>query len=159
MPDLRWGGQMSYEAAHGVMEGGGAYNLHAMVQADGGNFALPLLEQAVRNLRLDGANQPVVIADYGSSQGKNSLAPMGTAIRELRARLTPDRPITVTHVDQSANDFNTLFSVLKNDPDRYAIHDPNVFPSAIGRSFYEQVFPPDYVHLGWRSYAAVWWGG
>jgi hypothetical protein len=31
-----------------------------------------------------------------------------------------------------------------------------VFPCAIGRSFYEAVLPPDSVHLGWCSYAAVW---
>jgi hypothetical protein len=34
--------------------------------------------------------------------------------------------------------------------------DPNVFPSAIGRSFYETVLPKDWVALGWCSYAAVW---
>jgi hypothetical protein len=34
--------------------------------------------------------------------------------------------------------------------------DPNVFPSAIGRSFYENVFPSEQVDLGWCSYAAVW---
>jgi hypothetical protein len=34
--------------------------------------------------------------------------------------------------------------------------DPNVFPSAIGRSFYESVLPRDQVALGWCSYAAVW---
>jgi hypothetical protein len=141
---------------HGVMEGGGAYNLHATIPAGGGNLALPFLEQAVRNVTLDGGDQPVVIADYGSSQGKNSLAPMRAAIAVLRARLGPDRPIFVVHVDQAANDFNTLFDVLHRDSDRYALDDPNVFPSAIGRSFYEQVVPRDHVHLGWSSYAAVW---
>jgi long-chain acyl-CoA synthetase len=142
--------------AYGVMESGGAYNLHAKVQAEGGSQALPFLEQAVRNLALDGGRHPIVIADYGSSQGKNSLLPMRTAIRALRARVGPDRPITVTHVDQATNDFNTLFDVLHSDPDRYALDDPNVFPSAIGRSFYEQVFPPNDVDLAWSSYAAAW---
>ena len=49
-----------------------------------------------------------MIADYGSSQGKNSLAPMGIAIGNLRPRLGPNRPIFVFHVDQPSNDFNTL---------------------------------------------------
>ncbi|HEV3279156.1 MAG TPA: SAM-dependent methyltransferase [Terriglobia bacterium] len=142
--------------SHGVMEGGGAYNLHARIPAGGGSLALPFLEQALRCIALDGGNQPVVIADYGSSQGKNSLAPMRAAIKALRERLGPDRPIVVVHVDQAANDFNTLFDVLHRDPDRYAQDDPNVFPSAIGRSFYESVLPSDHVHLGWSSYAAVW---
>ena len=141
---------------YGVMEGGGAYNLHASIPAGGGSLALPLLEQAVRNITLDGGNQPVVIADYGSSQGKNSLAPMRAAIGALRTRLGPDRPIFVTHVDQAANDFNTLFDVLHRDPERYAVDDPNVFTSAIGRSFYGNVLPPNHVHLGWSSYAVIW---
>jgi hypothetical protein len=57
------------ESTHGVMEGGGSYNLHARVPAGGGNLALPLLEEAVRNITLDRGDEPVVIADYGSSQG------------------------------------------------------------------------------------------
>jgi SAM dependent carboxyl methyltransferase len=144
------------ESSHGVMEGGGFYNRHARVPADGGSLALPFLEQAAGNISLDGGDQPIVIADYGSSQGKNSLAPMRTAIKALRTRVGPDRPILVVHVDQAANDFNTLFDVLHRDPERYSIDDPNVFPSAIGRSFYERVFPREHVHLAWSSYAAVW---
>jgi hypothetical protein len=97
-----------------------------------------------------------VIADYGSSQGKNSLAPLRLAIKTLRARLGPDRPILTYHIDQPSNDFNSLFEVLDADADRYVLDEPNVFPSAIGRSFYSQVRPSDYVHLGWSSYAAVW---
>jgi hypothetical protein len=143
-------------ATHGVMEGGGSYNLHAKIPAGGGSLALPCLEHAVRNVPLDLVEQPVVIADYGSSQGKNSLVPMRTAIKAFRARLGPNRPILVVHVDQAANDFNTLFDVLHSDPERYSVNDSNVFPSAIGRSFYESVFPREHVHLGWSSYAAVW---
>jgi SAM dependent carboxyl methyltransferase len=143
-------------APHGVMEGGGSYNLHAKIPAAGGHLALPFLEQAVRNIPLDGVDQPIVVADYGSSQGKNSLAPMCSAIKCLRARLGPGQPILVVHVDQATNDFNTLFDVLHNDPERYSVGDRNVFPSAIGRSFYENVFPREHVHLGWSSYAAVW---
>ena len=61
-----------------------------------------------------------------------------------------------SHVDQPSNDFNALFEVLDVDPDRYVLDEPNVFPAAIGRSFYESVLPPGSVHLGWCSYAAVW---
>ena len=143
-------------AAYAVMEGGGSYNAHAKSQATGGILGLPFLEQAVREMAIREGNDPIVIADYGSSQGKNSLLPMRTAIRALRARVGVDRPITITHVDQPANDFNILFDLLHRDPERYGLDDPNVFPNAIGRSFYEQVFPPDSVDLGWSSHAAMW---
>ena len=141
---------------HGVMEGKGAYNKYAKLPAGGAALAVPLLEKAVRNIVVDRGDQPIVIADYGSSQGKNSMVPMQVAIRNLRQRLGPNRPICVVHIDQPSNDFNTLFEVLDADPDRYVLDEPNVFPGAIGRSFYESVLPPGSVDLGWCSYAAVW---
>jgi hypothetical protein len=70
-----------------VMEGGGAYNRHATLQAAGARLAIPFFEKAVRDVTLDPVDLPVVIADYGSSQGKNSLAPIRIAIGNLRPRL------------------------------------------------------------------------
>jgi SAM dependent carboxyl methyltransferase len=141
---------------HGVMEGNGAYNKRATGQASGGASAVPLLVQAAREIALDPGDQHIVIADYGSSQGKNSLAPIRAAIEVLRTRLGQDRPIDVVHTDLPANDFSTLFNVLDTDPDRYVLDQQNVFPYAIGKSFYRRLFPPGHVHLGWSSYAAVW---
>ena len=80
---------------------------------------------------------------------------MRTAIRVLRARAGPDRPILVFHSDQPANDFNALFETLGSDPGEYVGTDRNVFPCAIGRSFYGNVLPRGYAHIGWSSYAAV----
>jgi hypothetical protein len=142
--------------AQSVMEGEGAYNRHAKLPAVGAATAMPLLEKAVQRVPLDASDRPVVIADYGSSQGKNSMAPMQIAIRGLRKRIGPNRPISVYHIDQPKNDFKSLFEVLDADPDRYVAEEPNVFPAAIGRSFYENVLPPSSVDLGWSSYAAVW---
>jgi hypothetical protein len=138
------------------MEGGGSYNLHAKIPAGGGSLALPYLEKAAQSCALPPGSNAIVMADYGSSQGKNSLSPMRAAIRCLRTRVGNERSVMVVHVDQHANDFNTLFDVLQKDPERYTLDDPNVFPCAVGRSFYENVFPQGQVDLGWCSYAAVW---
>jgi SAM dependent carboxyl methyltransferase len=143
-------------ATHGVMEGGGSYNLHAKIPAGGGSLALPYLEKAAQSCALPPGSNAIVMADYGSSQGKNSLSPMRAAIRCFRTRVGNERSVMVVHVDQHANDFNTLFDVLQKDPERYTLDDPNVFPCAVGRSFYENVFPQGQVDLGWCSYAAVW---
>jgi hypothetical protein len=59
-------------------------------------------------------------------------------------------------VDVAENDFSTLFDVVDSTPESYLSDDPSVFPSAVGRSFYRAVLPPDHVDLGWSSYAAVW---
>ena len=141
---------------HGVMESKGSYNKHAIVPAGGAALGVPLLEKAVQNLELDPGEQSIVIADYGSSQGKNSMLPMQVAIQGLRRRAGANRAISVFHIDQPSNDFATLFAVLGTDPDRYVLDEPLVFPAAIGRSFYENVLPPDSVHVAWSSFAAVW---
>jgi hypothetical protein len=139
-----------------AMEGKGSYNRHSLIPSGGGALALPHLKRAVADAPLDRSDQPIVIADYGSSQGRNSLAPMRSAIDAIRRPAGADRPILVYHVDQPSNDFNSLFEVLDGDPDRYSRTDANVFPCAIGRSFYESVLPPNSVHVGWSSYAAMW---
>jgi hypothetical protein len=131
-----------------AMEGKGSYNRHSLIPSGGGALALPHLERAVADTLLDPFDQAIVIADYGSSQGRNSLAPMRLAIGAVRPRVGPDRQILIYHVDQPSNDFNSLFEVLDASPDRYSLDDPNVFPCAIGRSFYERVLPPNSVHIG-----------
>jgi hypothetical protein len=143
-------------APSGAMEAGGAYNRHASLPARGGALAVPHLVEAARLVSLDKIGGPIVIADYGSSQGRNSFAPMRAAITAVRGRVGAERPILVYHEDLPANDFNALFDALANDPQSYASNMASVFPCAIGRSFYDQVLPPDHVHLGWYSYAAMW---
>jgi hypothetical protein len=140
----------------GAMEGGGAYNRHSRIPAGGIIFALAPLESAARKAVLEHDDRPVVVADYGSSEGKNSLVPMRIVIEALRSHLGAQRPIVVCHTDLPANDFKSLFELLENDPDRYTRDDTNVFPCVIGRSFYQALFPPDQVDLGWCSYAAMW---
>ncbi|MGU7811608.1 SAM-dependent methyltransferase [Burkholderia sp. AW49-1] len=138
------------------MEGNGSYNLHAIPQADGGMTALPLLTRAASEIPIEPGTRPVVIADYGASQGKNSLVPMRTAVETLRKRMGPYRPIFVVHTDLPGNDFNTLFDVLETAPQRYVQDGGNVYAYASGKSFYETVFPPESIDLGWCSYAAMW---
>jgi SAM-dependent methyltransferase len=61
-----------------------------------------------RVYRVDDGDEPIVIADYGSSQGKNSLAPMRVAAEISRSRVGSDRPILVCHIDLAINDFNVV---------------------------------------------------
>ena len=138
-----------------AMEGGGSYNRNSEQQGAGGISALPLLEIAEAWFDEPGED-PVVIADFGSSQGRNSLLPIGAAIKSLRRRLDVHRPISVFHTDQPGNDFSTLFQVVHTDPGSYLRGQPNVFTFATGKSFYEPLFPPNTITLGWSSYALMW---
>src|SRR5271165_1320856 len=136
-----------------AMEGGGSYNRNSAQQGAGGLSALPLIEKAAASVAIESDDYPVVIADFGSSQGRNSLLPLGTAIKSLRRRLGVDRPISIFHTDQPGNDFSTLFRVVHTDQSSYLRDQPNVFTFAAGKSFYESLFPPNTITLGWSSYA------
>jgi hypothetical protein len=138
------------------MEGHGAYNRSSRVQAAGSSPAVPLLEKAAQQVSLAASPEPIVIADYGSSEGRNSLAPLSVAMSILRERIGQTRAISVVHTDLPGNDFSALFQTLVSDPDSYLRDDPRVFPSAVGRSFYEQIMPDSSVTLGWCSWAVQW---
>lgn len=138
------------------MEGKGAYNRSSRVQAAGLLPAVALLEEATSAVPLAAAPEAIVIADYGASEGHNSLLPMQAAIGALRQRVGRERAICVVHTDLPANDFSALFQVLATDPDSYQRDDPATFPSAVGRSYFEQILPPESVTLGWSSWAIQW---
>jgi SAM dependent carboxyl methyltransferase len=139
-----------------AMAGGGAYGRHSRIPAAGGSLAVPLFEEAAGRISLDAEDRPIVIADYGCADGRNSLAPMNAAIATLRSRVGAARPIAVCHTDLPGNDYSTLFKMIDSDVDSYARRDAMSFPYAIGRSFYQSVFPRNHVDLAWSSYAAVW---
>lgn len=137
------------------MQGGGFYNRNSGLQAANLTSALPLFEDAARTVPL-AADGPIVIVDYGASQGRNSLVPMKTAIAALRERAGAARPIEIVHTDLASNDFASLFTMLEDDPASYVGSDAAVFPSAIGRSYLEPLLPPGRVDLGWTSNALHW---
>lgn len=139
-----------------AMESQGGYNRSSQVQAAGLSPAVPMLERAARMATAPAEPQPIMIADYGSSEGQNSLAPLAAAINVLRERAGPDRAISVIHTDLPENDFTTLFETLNTDPNSYLRRDHRVFALAIGRSFYEQILPSSSITLGWSSWAVQW---
>lgn len=138
------------------MEGKGAYNRSSQVQAAGLSPAVRLLEHAAGTVALPEPPQPIVIADYGSSQGRNSIGPLAAVIGKLRQRIGSERAIWVVHTDLPGNDFTALFQTLAADPNSYLRGDSAVYASAVGKSFYEQILPSDSVTLGWCSWAVQW---
>jgi len=141
--------------ANTAMEGGGYYNRNSNVQAAGIELALPFLMQAASTIPADG-HAPLVVADYGSSQGKNSMRPMRLAIEALRARVGDERCIEVVHTDLPSNDFASLFTTLHEDETSYLAGQKNIFPSAVGRSYFESILPAGRMHLGWNSWTLHW---
>lgn len=141
-------------AATAAMQGDGFYNRHSGLQAANLGSALPLLVAAAGEVAADVA--AIGIADYGASQGRNSMAPMAAAIDAMRPRIGPDCPIVVSHIDLPSNDFASLFTLLDEDPISYLAGRTEVYPVAIGRSHYAPVLPRGSVDLGWSSNALHW---
>eukprot|EP00455_Lapot_gusevi_P046517 TRINITY_DN613_c0_g1_i12.p1 TRINITY_DN613_c0_g1~~TRINITY_DN613_c0_g1_i12.p1 ORF type:complete len:360 (-),score=76.91 TRINITY_DN613_c0_g1_i12:136-1215(-) len=149
-----------------VMKGGGHYNNNSAPQGAAVEVSLSLIREAMQHIKFAvPSHQPVYIADLGSSQGKNSLAPIGVLIEEIR-RLThgdaqdykdmASPSIVVVHEDLPSNDFSALFSLVQSTPTSYLHQYPNVFVLASGRSFYHQLLPDSSLHIAFSATAMHW---
>ena len=90
------------------MDGAGFYNEHSAQQQQAAAAGVSMLEQAASEVPLP-RDGPVVVADYGASEGRNSLRPLGAALDRIRARpegATP--PVWVVHTDLPGNDYSSL---------------------------------------------------
>ena len=134
-----------------VMDGAGFYNRHSVQQEEAAAAAGAMFRRAARAAVRPPGTDPIVVADFGASQGRNSMHPISEALDALGDQ---DQPAVVVHTDLPANDFSSLFATVASDPDSY--RRPGVFTYAVGRSFYEQLFPAATVVLGWSATAAVW---
>ncbi len=138
-----------------AMQGDGYYNRHSRLQAANLTSALPLLLDAIAEHRPQERTPPTIV-DYGASQGRNSMLPLAEAIDALRTSGHFAGAIETYHVDLPTNDFNSLFATLANPAESYLNGRPNVYPAAIGRSYFEQVLPAARVDFGWSSNALHW---
>jgi len=152
---------------HGVskrikgMEGNGFYNKNSRCQAAASEFGLPVWREAILQFLAHHNNQSFLqarlqtlhIADYGSSQGRNSIPVIKAALETIPEHAV----VAVTHLDLPTNDFNSLIQVTADFKEGYAKSDRHdVYISARGRSFYEKSFPDASVHLAWSAIAAHW---
>jgi hypothetical protein len=137
-----------------AMEGDGFYNRNSAMQAAGIARVLPVWEKIANSVPV--GEETLVIADYGSSQGRNSMAPMRVAIAALRAKSGPNRPVQVIHTDLPSNDFTSLFQAINDETDSYLNRASGVFPSAVGCSYFQPILAPETVHLGWNSWTLQW---
>ena len=140
------------QQAGAAMEGHGFYNKHSKPQQAAARRGIELLVRAAGRVGAEVA--PLVIADYGSAEGRNSLVPMSAAVCALRQ--TAQAPITVVHLDRPGNDFASLFGLLHADPQSYLKAAEEVFAAASGGSFYERMLPAGHVSLGWCAIALHW---
>ncbi|MBN9671423.1 hypothetical protein [Roseibium aggregatum] len=125
------------------MVGGGFYNANSSPQWKAIEAVLPFLDQAAQGLPVTGSG-PVCLADFGCSEGRNSIEVMQRVLASLLPRT--DRPVQTIHSDLPTNDFSKLFLNLR--PEGRPVFDCNrVFSAAVGGSMYDQLLPDRSLHL------------
>jgi len=143
-------------AGTGTMAGHGFYAEHSQPQHAAAAMGLDLLAAAAGRVPLPDDRSPIVLADLGAAEGRNSRVPMGVATDALRART--DAQVMVVHTDLPGNDWGTFFEVLSADDPRGGVAEPpgHVFSFAAGRSFYDRVVPDDTLSIAWTSSTLHW---
>ena len=150
------------------MAGQGFYNEHSLHQRNVAAAGTAMLRRAASSVGNElasglgsGSSDPpagqLVLVDYGSSQGANSVEPVRTAIDAFRdTEGHGSWPVTVVHLDLPENDWTSLFELVGDPASSYRRGEDDVFTLAAGVSFFEQALPAGSVGLGWCSMAAHW---
>jgi hypothetical protein len=135
------------------MKGTGYYDRHSAAQMSSIQALQDWIDDAVTELSLPAASQPVTALDLGSSEGRNAIRVMARIVDKLRRRT--GQPLQTIYSDLASNNFNQLFANLEEA--RHATLLPeDVYASVVGGSFYGPLLPPGTVHLA-TSFNSIQW--
>ncbi len=134
------------------MVGGGYYDAHSSFQANVAASGMSLLQHAVAALTLP-ANRAATLADYGCSEGRNSMTTVSASLTLLAARGVME--FGVLHNDLPANDWCELARNLSG-PDSYLRKFPQARALFAPCGFFGRVTLPSSITLGISGSAAHW---
>ncbi|XP_069124149.1 uncharacterized protein [Argopecten irradians] len=100
------------------------------------------------------AHVPLTIADFGTADGRTSLQLLNNAIVTAKEQSGVAKPVMIYHEDQSFNDFNLLYRVVRGEEDEGQsglTFSVNVYQAVIGRTMYEQCLPNNSVDIAFSS--------
>ncbi len=126
------------------MAGGGFYDANSAPQWEQIAAVLPWLCDSVSELPLSTGLGPITFADFGCSEGRNSISVMRHLINSTKP-LT-DRPFLTIHSDLPTNDYSKLFLNLRPEG-KSTFGSQGVSSAAVGGSMYDQLLPPSSVHI------------
>jgi cyclopropane-fatty-acyl-phospholipid synthase len=135
------------------MKGAGYYDQHSGAQLASIQILQDWVDEAVANLPLPGSGRPVTVLDLGSSEGGNAVRLLGAIVARLRGRT--DQALQTICSDLASNNFNRLFANLEAARST-GILAAEVYPGAVGGSFYGPLLPPGTVRFA-TCFNAIHW--
>ncbi|CAF3813457.1 unnamed protein product [Rotaria sp. Silwood1] len=127
----------------------GLYNTNSKYQLEAIQLSIPYIEQAIDVLDLDSSSSlPLIIADFGTSHGLNSINIMKIIINYLQKRKKILREPLVIHNDLPTNDWKSVINLLLQDNSYHGVIN--------ARSFYEQCLPNNSLSIAYSSTSIHW---
>ncbi|CAF0906512.1 unnamed protein product [Rotaria sordida] len=127
-----------------------SYNRYSQPQLAAIDLSISFIHQAIDALDIDKSllNNPLLIADFGTSHGANSIYAIKLIINYLHEKKKISQEPLVIHNDLPTNDWEKVFKLLINDNSYKAV--------ASGHSFYEQCLPNNSLSIGYSSTSIHW---
>lgn len=128
----------------------GDYEKNSTIQREVINVTFSYIRQAIDVLDVTSAPSSLIIADFGSAYGQNSIHVIKFIIQCLKEsrKINDEKHLLVIHNDLPANNWLSLFESLKVDQSYHAV--------ISGRSFYEPCLPKNYLTIGYSSNSIHW---
>ena len=139
-----------------AMKGGGYYSERTRGAKDVIDNASGMLLDAVDQISPPRGDQPVTLADFGAADGGTSQEAIRACVSKIRSRFSESQ-IQITYTDLPNNDFTALFRNLlgfnQESQQTYLAEFDNVFVSACGIGFHQQLLPDESLDIGFSATA------
>ncbi|MGD9645173.1 MAG: hypothetical protein AB7U73_05630 [Pirellulales bacterium] len=136
------------------MRAGGYYDQHSSGQRASIEAVFGWIDALLPGIPAQAADRPFAMADFGCSEGANSLRIVAHVRRALAALGQGDR-LWATFNDLPSNNFNRLFDNLARQ-ELLPAQKPGLYHAAVAGSFYGPLLPRHSLQFGLSFNSLVW---
>lgn len=126
----------------------GSYNSNSSPQLFLIESSMGFIKEGIQSLDIIPSSFPIMIGDFGSSHGSNSVYIMKRIIDLIKEIKKPERSFLVIHNDLPTNDWTSLFHILNKDKTYFGL--------ANGRSFYSECLPSNSLTIAFTTASIHW---
>jgi len=133
-----------------ILAMGKDYNANSRPQNSAVDSTIPYIREAIDVLDISPSSGSLIIADFGSAHGSNSIHAIKLIIQYLKEtnKIDDGKQILVVHNDLPTNDWTSLFELIEKENSYNGV--------ASGRSFYGQCLPLNTLSIGFSSTSLHW---